>query len=276
MTQSRKWCFTINNYKEEDISALAGWPYQYMCYGLEVGKEGTPHVQGYVVFLVNKRLAACKKLHASAHWEIAKGSTEQNLVYCGKDNLMELGTKPISKVELGAKEKDRWKKVKELAQQGKIDEIDDQVYVKYYGTLKRIARDYMAKPDPLNGTCGLWIYGEPGTGKSHSVITQHPNRYIKPLNKWWDGYQNEEVVHIDEIEPSHATWITPYLKKWTDKWPFDAEVKGGALQIRPKLVVVTTNYCLEEMGFDPISLAALQRRFVQVKKVKDQDIIVRK
>jgi len=228
------------------------------------------------VFQANKRLAGCKKLHSTAHWEIAIGSTEQNLTYCGKENITELGIKPLSKVEQGEREKQRWKTVKELAQQGRLDEIEEGVYVQYYSTLKRIARDHMAKPEALTGCCGLWIYGEPGTGKSHSVITQHPDRYIKPNNKWWDGYQNEEVVHLDELEPSHAGWITPYLKKWADKWPFDAEVKGGALQIRPKLVVVTSNYCLEEMGFDSVSLAAVQRRFVQVKKLKDQDIIVRK
>jgi hypothetical protein len=134
----------------------------------------------------------------------------------------------------------------------------------------------MKKPDAIDSTCGLWVYGDPGSGKSHAVITQHPDRYIKPLNKWWDGYQGEDVVHMDELEPSHAPWIAPYLKKWADKWPFDAEVKGGAMQLRPKLIVVTSNYCMEDMGFDDISLKALQRRYVQVKKIREQDIIIRK
>lgn len=132
----------------------------------------------------------------------------------------------------------------------------------------------MKKPEPLASVCGLWIYGDTGTGKTHSVVTQHPNRYIKPLNKWWDGFQDEEVVHLDELSPEHTKWIAPFLKKWSDKWPFDAEVKGGAIQIRPKLIVVTSNYSMQEMCFGENDFPALQRRFREVKKFRDQDIIV--
>lgn len=132
----------------------------------------------------------------------------------------------------------------------------------------------MQKPEPLAATCGLWIWGSTGTGKSHSVISQHPDRYIKALNKWWDGYQGEDVVHIDEIDPKQVCWISPYLKKWADKWPFDAEVKGGALQIRPRLLVVTSNYSMADMGFAPEDIPALARRFREVRKYREQDIIV--
>jgi hypothetical protein len=84
------------------------------------------------------------------------------------------------------------------------------------------------------------------------------------------------VVHIDEVDPTHTNKFGAFLKNWGDKWPFAAEVKGGALQIRPKLVVVTSNYCIEDMGFDQVTQLAIQRRYVQVRKLKDQDIIVRK
>lgn len=94
------------------------------------------------------------------------------------------------------------------------------------------------------------------------------------MNKWWDGYQNEDVVHLDEIDESHVCWIPAYLKKWADKWPFDAEVKGGAICIRPKLIVITSNYSLEEIGFKEKDLPALRRRFRVVEKFRDQDILV--
>jgi len=132
----------------------------------------------------------------------------------------------------------------------------------------------MTKPTALDSVTGLWIHGKTGSGKTHSVVIQHPDRYIKPLNKWWDGYQGEDVVHIDEICPDHTKWMAPYLKKWADKWPFDAEVKGGALQLRPKLIVVTANYKIEEMGFSENDLPAILRRFRQVEKHRDQEIII--
>jgi len=165
-------------------------------------------------------------------------------------------------------------RTKQLAQEGRLEEIDADHFVQYYSTLNRIMKDSMKKPEPCSTVTGLWIHGSTGTGKTHSVVTQHPDRYIKPLNKWWDGYQGEDVVHIDEISPEHTKWIAPYLKKWADKWPFDAEVKGGAKQLRPKLIVVTSNYTLEEMGFNENDYPALQRRFRQVQKFRDQEIFV--
>lgn len=37
---------------------------------------------------------------------------------------------------------------------------------------------------------GVWIYGEPGAGKTRHVHESHPieQLYIKMANKWWDGY----------------------------------------------------------------------------------------
>ena len=35
---------------------------------------------------------------------------------------------------------------------------------------------------------GVWIWGEPGTGKTHYAREKYPNCYIKAQNKWWDGY----------------------------------------------------------------------------------------
>lgn len=47
-SQSRVWSFTINNPTEQDIRLLQKKPDKclYLCYSHEVGKEGTPHIQG--------------------------------------------------------------------------------------------------------------------------------------------------------------------------------------------------------------------------------------
>lgn len=169
---------------------------------------------------------------------------------------------------------EKWERTKELAIAGNLDEIDSDHYIQFYSTINRIKKDNMKKPEPLQTVSGLWIHGATGTGKTHCVVTQHPDRYIKPLNKWWDGYQEEDVVHIDEICPDQTKWISPFLKKWADKWPFDAEVKGGSKQLRPKLIVITSNYSIEEMLFSQNDLPAIRRRFREVEKFRDQDIIV--
>jgi len=39
-------------------------------------------------------------------------------------------------------------------------------------------------------TC-LWLYGKPGTGKSRMAhdVKVDGGIFVKPINKWWDGYK---------------------------------------------------------------------------------------
>lgn len=273
--QSKRWCFTVNNYNDEDIELFQSLDCRYIIYGKEVGEQGTPHLQGFVVFTTNKRLTGMKKIHPTAHWEVAIGTTEQSIVYCSKEdpNPFIKGDSPNPR-NAGQAIKDLYHSAFLSAKSGKLDDIDTTLRTRHYSTYNQIAKDYMVKPSSLPGPCGLWIYGETGTGKSYSVRTQCPDRYIKPRSKQWDGYQNEEVVHLDEIAPSHTSWIAPYLKDWADENPFHADVKFGAKQIRPKLFIVTSNYSIDQMGFDAADLPAIKRRFREVEKKKGQDIII--
>ena len=84
--QGTNWLFTINNPTWEDDPLK--WPgVKFIAFQKERGDEtGTEHFQGYVQFKVNKRLAACKALHLTAHWELRKGTHEQAKAYCTKED----------------------------------------------------------------------------------------------------------------------------------------------------------------------------------------------
>lgn len=83
--QSRRWCFTINNYTSADETIVQAFPYAYLVYGREKGEQGTPHLQGYVEFSKRMTLSGCKLLHTTAHWESAKGTSHEASTYCKKD-----------------------------------------------------------------------------------------------------------------------------------------------------------------------------------------------
>lgn len=51
------------------------------------------------------------------------------------------------------------------------------------------------------------------------------------------------------------------MKLWGDRYSFLAETKGGAINIRPKKIVITSNYKIEDLFEDTVLAAAIRRRF---------------
>jgi ATP-dependent 26S proteasome regulatory subunit len=122
--------------------------------------------------------------------------------------------------------------------------------------------------DPITtpGTRGYWIYGPPGTGKTHLVHSLFPGCFVKQQNKWWDGYQGEEVVLLDDLD---SNVLGHYLKIWMDKWPARGEVKGGTIPLRHRRFIVTANYLPSELWpEDQMMAEAISRRCTMWKKTK--------
>jgi len=259
---SSRYAITFNNYTPETLAQLESVPFKYCCYALEEGESGTPHVQGYVVMPRTMRFSAMKKLLPSGtHFEAAKGSTEQNIAYCSKQSkLVELGTRPLTPKEKGAANADRFKAALAAAKAGNFEEIPEDIRVRYYRTWKEIHKDYMPQVEDEEGTTGRWYYGASGVGKSRQARIDYPNAYFKMCNKWWDGYQGQENVIIDDIDLNHNC-LGHHLKIWTDRYSFLAETKGGAIMIRPKVVVVTSQYEIGTIFTEPGICEALNRRF---------------
>ena len=91
-----------------------------------------------------------------------------------------------------------------------------------------------------------WRCGDSGSGKSSGVRRDYGDSlYVKDATKWWDGYAGEETVVIDDWDPETTKYLRRYLKIWADHYPFKAEVKGGSMEIRPKRVIVTSQYTIE-------------------------------
>lgn len=82
-------------------------------------------------------------------------------------------------------------------------------------------------------------------------------------HKWWDGYNGQPTVIIDDVGPQHKH-LGPLLKIWADRWAFQAETKGGSTGwVRPNHIIVTSQYRITECFGDISTCNALSRRFKQ-------------
>lgn len=263
MSQGRRWCYTLNNWTSQEGLDLCAVASVYHIVGKEIGENGTPHLQGYIVFKSAKRLSGVKKLNNRCHWELAKGTTEQNVVYCSKDgNFHEVGVRPKTPKEIGEDQHTRWLDVIRSAKEGTCAEEYPREFIQYNSTVNRLYAPDIGTIDQYNG---LWWWGPPGTGKSRKARDDHPDLYDKLLNKWWDGYVDEDVVLIDDIDTTHTT-MGLFLKRYADHYPFRAEYKGGSKVIRPKTIIVTSNYSIDEIfGKETEMAKAIHRRFKVTK-----------
>lgn len=266
---SKNWCFTLNNYSDADEVLFKELECTYLVYGREVGDSGTPHLQGFVVFKSPKRLSGCKKIHQGAHWEISKGNSDQNRTYCTKDgDYIETGLIPMTgkrKGELGGSaEIERWDAARAAAKTGDWDSIPSDIYIRQFSNLKKIHAESQVAPSVLSGELiNQWLYGPPGSGKSTRALEENPGAFLKGINKWWDGYANQDVVIVEDMDPYHKSLALEF-KLWGQHQPFPAEIKGGSLCIRPKKIVVTSNYSIDEVWEDPTTREAMHRRYTEV------------
>lgn len=280
--RSRGFCFTWHNYTDEVISKLKSLDTKYLVFGKELTpSNNTPHLQGYIHFKDNKTLSAVLKMLKGPQPPVskvtpAKGTALQNQKYCTKDkDYFERGVPPQDLAAAGQQggvaEQDRWAHITELSKAGKIDAISElypDVFQRQYTTLKKIAADYAPRPPNLPFIAAFWVVGPSGTGKSRTVrdFFGDDNIYSKIVGaRWWDQYKMEPVVHIEDIGVRHTN-LSDELKIWADHYPFRMEVKGSCMCIRPRVIICSSQYTIDEIWpNEPEVKTALNRRFKSIQ-----------
>jgi hypothetical protein len=113
----------------------------------------------------------------------------------------------------------------------------------------------------------FWIYGDPGIGKSYLVRQVFSSLYVKPIGKWWDGYNMEKVVLMEDFDKDTCT--LQELKLWADQYSdINCEIKGGMCKPIYKVLIITSNYSIDycfPFKDDSAANEAITRRFKEIK-----------
>lgn len=259
------WILTI---KQDDWSPPDVLPsgLSWMRGQLEEGAGGYRHWQ-LACRTVNKvRLSAVKRLFCdSAHVEVSRSAAANDYVWkddtCVDPDLrFEFGSLPVKR-----NSKTDWDAVWTAAKNGHFEEIPADVRVRSYNALTKIAKDNL-KPVPRD--VQVYVYwGETNAGKSHRAWEEASyDAYPKdPATKFWDGYQGQENVVIDEFTGHQQISITNMLR-WLDKYPVSIETKGSGAVLRANRFWITSNIDPKEWFPEAHEeqRKALRRRFTKV------------
>lgn len=81
------------------------------------------------------------------------------------------------------------------------------------------------------------VVGPTGTGKS-TYANSHEDTYFKQNSQWWDGYDGQTVVVLDDF----YGWLKyDDMLRIMDRYPLLVQTKGGQRQFLATKLLVTSN-----------------------------------
>jgi len=161
-----------------------------------------------------------------------------------------------------------WQKIKSAAMDGDLDSIPEDIFIRYYSSLRTIRADY-AGASAIEKRVYVF-YGATGTGKSRTAWESGgPDSYPKdPRSKFWCGYRGQRVVIIDEFRGGVDV---AHLLRWLDRYPLFLEIKGASVPAKFDTVYITSNLHPEQWypDLDAETKLALIRRFTEIRLFSD-------
>jgi len=255
------WCFTLNNFGDGELEHLKNH-IRDETWGI-IAKETapnttTPHLQGAVLMRKRHTLQYMRGWNNRAHWEPMMGTPMQSKVYCSKqdENPWEHGACPDDIVST--------KDSRKRGGQGARTDIDlfaesirthgiqatvvanPGMYMKYASGAEKLHARLTKQArveDPRDPPTVIWCYGPTGSGKTRWVRDQSAilDQWWSGKNlKWWDGYDDESVVIIDDFRRDFCTFHE--LLRILDRYEYRIEVKHGSTQLRAKWIYITSAF----------------------------------
>ena len=246
---------------------------------LEKASTGTQHFQMYIELKKGFYMTGIKKLlqNNTIHCEKTMGTKKQNITYCTKEEGRIEGPfiggtclNPEKSGEQG-KRTDLENLTRRILDEGMItDEMIEEngaLFAKYGKNLKWLNQtnvvnkkkkeemeywkeqaQLLKEGKPIQGQRQRYIelyFGPTGCGKTTmakaKVADKNEPLYEKEgINKWWDGYEGEPNVLLDEFKGDSYGTIEQF-NRMTNVGVYQGETKGGHALITADNIYLTTN-----------------------------------
>lgn len=293
--RARRFCFTLANPSEDTHYELANIQFicpdfRYLIYQVEKAPTtGTEHIQAYLELnAVYRFQRVLSLLPDGSHVESARGTCQQNILYCSKadsrvNGPFEYGT---PSVRSQGRRSDLLSLMSTLETATSLEEAvlssesNQACYVKYHRGLEKLAS---LKKKPISNRIGIQprrvcvIWGPTGTGKTHTAYTSLQTLYpeeepfICPCNsgQWFDGYNGQRGVIFDDFRAQDDNMPVSTFLRIFDKYPLTVPIKGGFVQWSPETIYLTTN--INPASFysnqPEQTYQAVQRRLTEVSEL---------
>lgn len=250
--RSRNVCFTSWDRLQLDPALWPGCT--FATWQQELSPDGGRlHWQGYAEFSGPQRWTTLHTLEGfddpPAHFESRHGSQDQAIAYCNKEDTRLDGPWTFGEKNHQGERHDlmRVKAAIDAGQSMKrVADDHYQVWCKYHSAFRQYKRMTSIKRDWAMEI--FIVIGPSGCGKTKFARDSFPDAYWKPHGKWWDNYDGQDVVVIDEMYGNRMSFTE--LLNLMDRYPHSIECKGGTIEFTSRTLVFTTNQEPEEW-FDP-------------------------
>lgn len=227
-----KWCFTFNNYSENDVTRMRIL-FNRMCkkyiFQEETGKEGTKHLQGSISLIKKARLTELKKIDERIHWEETKNAKAADKYACKEETR----TGQVYSFE----------KVKAFERtKSKFDDIRPREEILN-----------IIKEEPDNRTIN-WVWSEEGGVGKTSTCAYIERNYegVCIVNGKGADIKNQVINHLKEAEldiliinvprcnENHVSYAA--MEEIKDGLIYSGKYEGGFANIEHPHVIVISNF----------------------------------
>lgn len=219
-SRSKNWCFT-----SFEVESMPHWDSKKMNY-LVFQKESSPktnnlHWQGYVQFIKRTKMITAKNALKlpKAHMEVAKGSAQENIDYCTKEDTRVDGPWIQGEPILYDENKGQGKRtdIEDAAQKvlaGEWKDVDHKTYVKYHKGLEALYKLHVQGIIPCEEAKVRpqiyirWYEGPSGYGKTTRALYEasdegknYDDMYLKHpgTGEFWREYKGQKNIIIDNF-----------------------------------------------------------------------------